>query len=165
MRDTGSTRTGTRWPWYSLVLGSILLASCVTAVKREFTATPGSGRLTPQELRSRGDAMVRMECPRLLASDSAATGVAAITIAVDREGSVTRAVVERGTGDDRMDELFGTLAASLDFDSPAGMSAATMDARVEMGYSCSARASAITFRVMPPEGADSAPLTPSGHDE
>ncbi|HEU4566193.1 MAG TPA: TonB family protein [Gemmatimonadaceae bacterium] len=134
-------------------------------MKREFAAAPGSARMTPQELRSRGDAMVRVECPRLLARDSAATGAAAITITVDREGSVTRAVVERGTGDDRMDELLGTLAASLDFDAPRGMAGPTMDARVVMGYSCSARASAITFRVMPPEGAESAPLTPPVHDE
>jgi TonB family protein len=139
---------------------ALALAACVTTTTTEFSLAPGGQRLTPLQVRDQGDGLVRAECPRLLGAGQSASGAADVRITVDREGSVSRAVVERGSGDQRMDQLFGTLAAALDFEPPEGMTASTMDARVEMGYSCSPTVAVITFRVRPPAGTELAPLPP-----
>jgi TonB family protein len=93
-----------------------------------------------------------------MGSGGSASGAAEIRLTVNRSGEVTTARVERGTGDQRMDELFGTLAAGLQFDPPEGMRGETMSARAEMGYSCSPSVSVLTFRLRQPEGGDISPL-------
>jgi hypothetical protein len=126
-----------------------MLAACVTSTTRDFLPTPGQ-RLTTTEARARGDAFLRAECPRLMGEDSVATGAAELGIAVDREGNVGRARLRRSSGDDRMDTLFGGLAAALRFDPPGGMRGDTLDAEIELGYSCSPRAAVMTLRILQP---------------
>ncbi len=139
-----------RWRWCDTRLATVaLLAGCVHAA---YTPEAGAGRITTAELRQTGDARVRAECPRLMHGSSSATGAAAYTLVIDRSGVVTQARLDRSSGDARMDEIFGQLAARLQFEPPTGMAGPTTRAPVVIGYSCSGATSAITFELREPAG-------------
>ena len=143
MRDTGSTRTGTRWPscrasWGALPLVALLAlpaAGCVTRTSRLYLPSEGQPRLSADDVRDRGDTFLRAECPRLMGSKSSAAGSANYALLVGADGGVREARVERTSGDERIDEIFGALAAQLTF--PAPQPASSTTAGVTIGYSCS----------------------------
>ena len=101
--------------------------------------------MTPDLLRDRGHNIVRAECPRLIGANDIATGVAHIRLDVESDGEVRRAAIEQSSGDERMDEIFGGLAAQLKVDPPGGMNAETIPAIVKIGYSCSRTEGTITL--------------------
>ena len=124
---------------------AVLAAACTQLV---FTPSPGWTRLTPGGLREEGDAQLRAECPRLLARRP--TGEARMSLTLNDSGAVTQAVIDRGTGDARIDEMFGRLAVRLQFEPVSGAPTAGQTVAAAMGYSCAAAAAAITFRLLQP---------------
>ena len=176
MPGTASTRTATRWRWCdgasretgsprqsraaasrlphpASLLGSVaLLTACSQLV---FTPSPGWSRLTPGGLRDEGDAELRAECPRLL--NRRPTGEARLSLRLDTSGAVTRVVMERGTGDERMDDILGRLAVRLQFEPARGDRLAAQTIGATMGYSCASTGSAITFHVVQPPAPERPP--------
>jgi TonB family protein len=141
MRGTASTRTATRWWSCSIVLA---IAACTTT-QQYYLPSEDQPRLTTDLMRDRGHNIVRAECPRLLGVRQMATGVAHIRVDVASDGAVRRASISHSSGDERMDELFGGLAAQLKVDPPANVSGDTVPGTLKLGYSCSPTAGTITI--------------------
>ena len=140
MKGTGSTRTAMRWWSCSLVVAAI---ACTTT-QRYFLPSDDQPRMTTDLMRDRGHNIVRAECPRLLGVRQTATGVAQIRVDVASDGAVRRAMIAHSSGDERMDEIFGGLAAQLKVDPPANGGAETVPGTLKLGYSCSPTAGTIT---------------------
>ena len=141
MRVIASIRTATQCLFCSVAL---VLGACTTT-QTYYTPSDEQPRLTPDLLRDRGHNIVRAECPRLIGVNDVATGVAHIRLDVESDGDVRRAAIEDSSGDERMDEIFGGLAAQLKVDPPSGMSDETVPAIVKIGYSCSRTGGTITL--------------------
>jgi TonB family protein len=139
MRGTASTRTAMRWWSFNVAL----IVGCTTT-QRYFTPSEDQPRLTTDLMRDRGHNIVRAECPRLLGVREAVTGVAHIRVDVESDGEVRRAMISHSSGDERMDEIFGGLAAQLKVDPPANVRGETIPGTLRIGYSCSPTAGTIT---------------------
>ena len=140
MRATASTRTAMRWWSCSIALG---IVACTTT-ERYYLPSEDQPRLTADLMRDRGHNIVRAECPRLLGARAEVTGVAHIRVDVEADGDVRRAVVSHSSGDERMDEIFGGLAAQLKVDPPGDVRGETIPGSLKLGYSCSPTAGTIT---------------------
>jgi TonB family protein len=140
MRATAFTRTAMQWLSCSIALA---VAACSTT-QQYFVPSEEQPRLTTDLMRDRGHNIVRAECPRLLGVRQTATGVAHIRVDVESDGEVRRAMIAHSSGDERMDEIFGGLAAQLKVDPPANMRGETIPGTLEIGYSCSPTAGTIT---------------------
>jgi TonB family protein len=140
MRGTASIRTATRWLFCSVASAVV---ACTTT-QQYFTPAEDQPRLTTDLMRDRGHNIVRAECPRLLGVRQMVTGVAHIRVDVESDGEVRRATIEHSSGDERMDEIFGGLAAQLKVDPPANVRGETMPGTLRIGYSCSPTAGTIT---------------------
>src|SRR5688572_14972558 len=139
MQGTGSTRTAMRWWSCSLAL----VAACTTT-QQYFLPSDDQPRMTTDLMRDRGHNIVRAECSRLLGVRQAVTGVATIRVDVGTDGAVRRAMIAHSSGDERMDEIFGGLAAQLKVDPPANAGSETLPGTLKLGYSCSPTAGTIT---------------------
>ncbi|MEJ7809889.1 MAG: TonB family protein [Gemmatimonadaceae bacterium] len=115
------------------------LAACVTATSRVYLPTEEQGRFSSDQLRDRADAFLGAECARLMGNNRSAAGSANYSVIVDAKGQVTEARMQRTSGDERLDQIFGALAAQLAFPPPEPPAATT--AGVTIGYSCSPGAS------------------------
>ena len=140
MRGTASTRMVMRWWSCSLVLGVV---ACTTT-QQFYLPSDDQPRLTTDLMRDRGHNIVRAECPRLLGVRQSVTGVAHIKVDVGADGAVRRASIAHSSGDERMDEIFGGMAAQLKVDPPANAGSTTIPGTVKLGYSCSPTAGTIT---------------------
>lgn len=153
MPGTGSTRTAMRWPSSSIfmvgALGVVLAAgACMHSVSKYYVPTAGEPRLTATDLRDQADQLLGVECQRLLKGDSIATGVAQYLVEVNRGGEVTRADLRKSSGDAKIDDIFGAMAARLQFQPPANMKGDSDDGRIEIGYSCAPNIAVSTFHIM-----------------
>jgi len=140
-------------------LAVVIAASCVRSTQQYFVPTAGQERIDTGGLRARGDALLAAECPRLRGDKNSDNGAADFTITVDREGNVTRARLDRSSGDERIDQFFGGLTAALQFDPPANDPGAGLESMVTMGYACSPTLAAVTFEIKQP-GGDSTYVAP-----
>ena len=140
MKGIASTRTAMRW-WSCSV--ALALVACTTT-RQYFLPSEDQPRLTTDLMRDRGHNIVRAECPRLLGVRETVTGVAQIRVDVESDGEVRRATILRSSGDERMDEIFGGLAAQLKVDPPANVTGETIPGTLHIGYSCSPTAGTIT---------------------
>lgn len=165
MRGTGSTRTATRWWWYSgrreaasgkrvrvslaAPLCLLALGGCVTQTSSYFVPTPGQPRLTSDDARDQLDAVLRAECPRLL-GESKPSGAANVGVDLDRSGDVVRARITQSSSDAQMDKVFGAVAARMHFAAPpaADVRNDTVAGRLRMGYSCSKDAAVATVEIL-----------------
>ena len=141
MRGTASTRMATRWRWCSLVA----VAAACTTTQQYYLPSEDQPRLTTDLMRDRGHNIVRAECPRLLGVRQGVTGVAHIRVDVAADGAVRRATIAHSSGDERMDEIFGGLAAQLKVDPPAAAGSETVPGTLKLGYSCSPTTGTITI--------------------
>lgn len=142
MRVTASTPMAMQWWSCSIALAAV--AACTTT-ERYYLPSQDQPRLSTDLLRDRGHNIVRAECPRLLGARAEVTGVAHIRIDVEADGEVRRATVAHSSGDERMDEIFGGLAAQLKVDPPGNVSGETIPGSLKLGYSCSPTAGTITI--------------------
>ncbi|MBC7788972.1 MAG: hypothetical protein H7Z74_03415 [Anaerolineae bacterium] len=140
-----------------------MAASCISSTQQYFVPTAGQERIDSGGLRSRGDALLAAECPRLRGDKESDNGAADFTITVDREGYVTRARLDRSSGDERIDQLFGGLTAALQFDPPASTPGVSLESAVTLAYACSPTVAAITFQIKQP-GGDSVYVAPPPTD-
>ena len=140
MRGTASIPTALRWWSCSLVLA---VAACTTT-QQFYLPSDDQPRLTADLMRDRGHNIVRAECSRLLGVRQAVTGVAHIRVDVAADGAVRRASISHSSGDERMDEIFGGLAAQLKVDPPANAGSETIPGTLKLGWSCSPTAGTIT---------------------
>ena len=140
MRGTASTRTAMRWWSCRLALA---IVACTTT-QQFYLPSEDQPRLTADLLRDRGHNIVRAECPRLLGVRQSVTGVAHIKVDVGSDAGVKSATIAHSSGDERMDEIFGGLAAQLKVDPPANAASPTIPGTLKLGFSCSPTAGTMT---------------------
>ena len=151
MRATGSFRTATRWRSFSAAVVAAWMAACMVSTTKFYVPASGQPRLSLDQLRTRAGALLSVECPRLLAGRPSAFGETDLTVDVDGDGSVLRAHVDRSSGDPRIDDIFGALAAQLQLDrsSSSNSRGRATHQRIGIGYSCSATEAEVTVRLNP----------------
>jgi hypothetical protein len=149
MRGTGSSRTATRWRSFSGVVIAACVAGCTVSTTKFYVPTRGQSRLSVDQLRTRAGALLTVECPRLLGGRPSAFGETDFTMDVDKGGAVLRAHVDRSSGDARIDDIFGALAAQLQVDRPGSSSEYGAHQRIGIGYSCSATEADATVQMNP----------------
>jgi hypothetical protein len=161
MRGTASIRTVTLWrsssivAWHAgswrllavlllLSLVTLALTGCLHRNLAVFTPAAGLPGLTPAEMRESAESLIRLECPRVLASSPRTWGVATMLVSLDPQGNAHESELEQGTGDGRLDDLLGGLSASLRW---TGTNPPPARARVYLSYSCSPTTGVSTIRV------------------
>lgn len=140
MPTTVFSLTATLWRSSRALAVAFAATACVTSTAQYYVPNPGSPRLSTNQMRDQADAMLRVECPRLLGDRQSAFAVAELVVDVESSGEVIRARIARSSGDQRMDEIFGALAAQLKLDPPkppAGSVAGPLQGDLSVGYSCS----------------------------
>ena len=137
-------RRGMAWRLSLRVALAAVAAACVTTTTKYYLPSEGEDRLSTDEVRERADDLLRVECPRLLGGATAATGTARLTVDVGADGAVTRARVRTSSGDQRVDDMFGALAARLQVDAPER---GPTTARITMGYSCAPNEAVTTVQL------------------
>jgi hypothetical protein len=90
-----------------------LLTACVLGTTRYYTPRAARARIPLEQMRVRADAMLAAECPRVVHGKNSVFAATDIGLDVDSSGAVQRAEIERGSGDTRLDDVFGALAAQL----------------------------------------------------
>jgi hypothetical protein len=157
MPGTGSIRTAMRCsssdvmravraalPVPALML-SLALAACTTSVTRAFIPDPNVERMSLADAQDNLDRFVRLECPRLM-REKHDTDDARISVNVDAGGNVTRATFSKLTGDERIDTMFGGIAAQMKFaPAPDGRE---FTGRMRVGYACSPTVSTATIQLI-----------------
>jgi hypothetical protein len=148
MRGTGFSPTVTRWRSFSGVVIAAWAAGCTVSTTKFYVPSSGQPRLSLEQLRTRAGALLPVECPRLLAGRPSAFGETDLTIDLNQDGSVLRAHVDRSSGDARIDDIFGALAAQLQLDRPSTTDHAAHQ-RIGIGYSCSVTEAEATVQLNP----------------
>jgi len=152
MRATGSTRTATRWRSCSRAIGALVVvaaSACITAATRYYVPSASDPRITPAEMRERVHAVLPLECPRLLAARDTVYGVVALTVFPDSAGQVRRARIDAGSGDARLDDLIGALAAQLQLPPPADVPDDRARRALHVSYSCVPHAALVRVDLSP----------------
>ena len=150
MPATGSTRTATPWRWSEPIvrgaLSLLLLSSaCVTRTSHEYLPSADRDRLSVNAAQDELDQLMQIECARLLSDRRPESGEARLSIDLDATGAVSRSRVTASTGDERVDNMFGAVAAQMMFEAPPD-GKPTMG-RMRMGYSCSPTATTVTIQL------------------
>ena len=148
MRNTGSIRTATRWSSSEsrrafARVGAIALigitgfaAGACTRHSTYYVPTAGEERLTQDDFRDESDQLLTVECPRLMGTGSYASGEARARIQVDKSGAGQKVEFTRPSNDDRINTVWGALAARLKFDPQEGQTDELRTSMMTIGYSC-----------------------------
>ena len=159
MSTIGSIPTATRWSSSSarrtraltaamLALGiaSAALGAC-TRTSTYYVPTPGESRLNQDEFRDASDQILSVECPRLMGTNSYATGEARARIQIDKSGAVQRVEFLRPSNDAHINTVWGALAARLQFDPQQGQTEDLRTSIVTIGYSCGQGTALTTLQI------------------
>ena len=146
MRNIGSIRMATRWSSSETLrtvtrasvvalIGVSALAAC-TRTSTYYIPTAGEERLTQDDFRDESDQLLTVECPRLMGTGSYASGEARARIQVDKSGAVQKVEFTRPSNDERINTVWGALAARLKFDPQEGQTDELRTSMMTIGYSC-----------------------------
>ena len=93
----------------------ILAVGGVTVTTRTFLPSPRNPIYTPANAEPVLAEYLRLQCEPLRKAQRPDSGTARFAVDVDTAGSATRAELQRGTGDETLDGVFGTVSAQLTF--------------------------------------------------
>lgn len=163
MGGTASIRTAMRWLSSSRMVAISLTTACVLGTTRFYTPRAAEARIGLEEMRSRADVMLPIECPRVVHGKNSVFAATDISLDIDSTGSVQRAAIEHGSGDAALDDLFGALAAQLQLQpSLARQTTASAETtaapplpaplerrRLTVSYACAADAGSVALQLQP----------------
>lgn len=127
------------------VAAVLAVAACVKTTTRSFLPSPQNPIYTPTRAQPVLAEYLRLQCPAFRKAQRPDSGIVRFTVLVDAKGFATRADLAQGSGDQLVDEVFGTVAAQLDF----GKDSANAHARrqpVAMHYRCQGDSASVTIR-------------------
>lgn len=134
----------------------LALAACVTTTTRSFLPSPQNPRYTAATAEPVLAEYVRLQCAPLRQAQRADSGTARFAVDADSAGVATRAELVRGTGDETLDGVFGTVAAQLTFPpeaaraAPGARRASTVP--VDIAWRCEGERAAVQVRPSAPRG-------------
>lgn len=128
----------------------LLLAACVTTTTRAFLPSPQNPRYTAVSAAPVLAEYVRLQCAAFRQAQRADSGTARFAVDTDSAGLATRAELVRGTSDEVLDGVFGTVAAQLTF--PRDSAGAAPRARrvpVDIAWRCEGERAVVQLRPAP----------------
>ncbi len=116
----------------SLAFLLLSTAACVTSRTRSFLPSPQNPIYTPATAEPVLAEYLRLQCGALRKAQRPDSGTARFVVDVDTSGFATRATLVRGTGDETLDGVFGTVSAQLTF----AKAPRARHEGVDIGYRC-----------------------------
>lgn len=92
-----------------------ICAACVSTVTRTFLPSPQNPIYRPAQAAPVLTEYLRLQCPSFRKANRPDSGVVRFSVAIDTMGYARRAELREGSGDQLVDEVFGTVAAQLSF--------------------------------------------------
>jgi len=141
MRWSSSDRRG------AAAAAALVLAACVTTSTRSFLPSPENPHYTAATAAPVLAEYVRLQCAGFRRAQRADSGTARFAVDADSAGIATVAELVRGTGDETLDGVFGTVAAQLTLprDSTRA-SAAVRRLPVDIAWRCEGDRAAVQVR-------------------
>lgn len=128
-----------------VALGVGTLSACVTTTTREFLPSPHNPTYSRAQATPVLAEYLRLQCPAFRKANRADTGTVRFVVSVDTSGLATRARLAQGSGDQLVDEVFGAVAAQLQFAPDRARPAARREV-VAMGYRCAGDSASVVIR-------------------
>jgi hypothetical protein len=129
----------------------LVLAACVTTTTRSFLPSPQNPRYTAATAAPVLAEYVRVQCAALRQAQRADSGTARFAVDTDTAGLATRAELVRGTGDETLDGVFGTVAAQLTVPRDATQAPAPVRRLpVEVTWRCEGERAVVNVRTAAP---------------
>jgi hypothetical protein len=98
-----------------VVLGLAAVVGCVTTTTRTFLPSRQNPIYRPEQATPVLAEYLRLQCPAFRKASRPDTGHVRFRVTVGTSGFATRAELTHGSGDQLVDEVFGTVAAQLVF--------------------------------------------------
>jgi hypothetical protein len=137
------------YPAAALAAAVVMAASCVSTVTRYYLPNAQNPRFDAEGATRMLDQYLRIQCPERLAAKKPESGDVRVTVQADTSGAVTRAELTSTTGDDVLDDLFGTVAAQLKVDSLRATATPLATRRLRLGFSCAPNTAVATLELLP----------------
>jgi hypothetical protein len=122
-----------------------VLGACVTTTTREFLPSRENPIYRPAQASPVLAEYLRLQCPALRKANRPDSGRVEFAVTVDTSGFATRARLVRGSGDQLVDEVFGTVAAQLAFPRDTVRRRVRQQA-VTMAYRCQGDSASVVVR-------------------
>lgn len=136
------SRRAARAPFTATALLTTLAAGCVTSTTRSFLPSPQNPIYTPAKAEPVLAEYVRLQCGSLRQAQRPDSGTARFVVDVDTSGFATRAELVRGTGDETLDGVFGTVSAQLTF----ARAPTARRENVDIAFTCDGDTARVTVR-------------------
>jgi hypothetical protein len=132
-----------------VLAAAVIATACVSTVTRYYVPNDQNPRFDAEGATRMLDQYLRIQCPERLAAKKPESGDVRVTVQADSSGAVTRAELTSTTGDEVLDDLFGTVAAQLRVDSLRATTAPLATRRLRLGFSCAPNAAVSTLEMLP----------------
>ena len=123
---------------------ALLLGACVSTVTRAFLPSTQNPIYTPTQAEIVLAEYTRLQCAPRRTAQKPDSGSALFAVDVDSLGFATRAELQRATGDEMLDGVFGTVAAQLTFPREGGR----RRERVDVDFRCAGDSAHVTVRTL-----------------
>ncbi|MBC7897275.1 MAG: hypothetical protein H7066_17795 [Cytophagaceae bacterium] len=126
-------------------LALVGVVACVQSTTRIFLPSPQNPSYSLEQANPVLAEYLRLQCPAFQKASKPDTGVVRFTVSLDSTGAATRAELEKASGDQLVDEVFGTIAAQLRF-APDSARARMRRETVNMHYRCAGDSAFVTIK-------------------
>jgi hypothetical protein len=117
----------------------------VQSTTRIFLPSPQNPSYSPAQANPVLAEYLRLQCPAFQKASRPDTGVVRFLVSLDSAGAATRAELEKASGDQLVDEVFGTIAAQLRF-TPDSARVRGRRETVNMHYRCAGDSAFVTIK-------------------
>lgn len=131
--------------WSSCSVAVLAVAACVSRTTREFLPSTQNPIYRPAQATPVLAEYLRLQCPAFRKASRPDSGHVRFDVLVDTSGFATRAILTKGSGDQLVDEVFGTVAAQLAFPRDSVRKRTRLE-HVTMDFRCMGDSAAVTIR-------------------
>jgi hypothetical protein len=142
---TASTLMAMQWSFSRPVLVVVLLA-CTTTTTRYFIPSKQNPVYRPAQAAPVLTEYLRLQCPAFRKASLPDSGVVRFSVSVDTSGFASRAELRQGSGDEIIDDVFGTVAAQLIFPRDSSRRSRERIEPVLMHYACRGDSASVVVR-------------------
>lgn len=126
-------------------VGVVIGAACVATTTRIFMPSPQNPVYRPAQAEPVLAQYLHLQCPAFKKAALPDTGVVHFSVSLDTMGKATRAELLVGSGDQLVDEVFGTIAAQLTLPVDSTRRRAR-EVPVRMAFSCQGDSATVKVR-------------------
>lgn len=129
----------------AVALLAIAWAACVQTTTRAFLPSPQNPVYSPTQAQPVLGEYLRLQCPAFRQAQRPDTGIVRFIVSLDSAGTATRAELAKASGDQLVDEVFGTVAAQLRLPIDSTRARSRRET-VDMHYRCAGDSAFVTIR-------------------